>query len=66
MRMAALRTAAGLLAAFGLVAPSSAQLSYPNRQIEIVVPFTAAARSTSPCGSLAWRCRNGSDSPSSS
>jgi|GraSoiStandDraft_4_1057263.scaffolds.fasta_scaffold28092_4 tripartite-type tricarboxylate transporter receptor subunit TctC len=41
MRMAALRTAAALLAAFGLIAPSSAQQSYPNRQIEIVVPFTA-------------------------
>jgi len=39
--MAALRTAAALLAAFGLIAPSSAQQSYPNRQIEIVVPFTA-------------------------
>jgi tripartite-type tricarboxylate transporter receptor subunit TctC len=41
MRMAALRTAAGLLAALGLVAASSAQPSYPSRPIEIVVPFAA-------------------------
>jgi tripartite-type tricarboxylate transporter receptor subunit TctC len=41
MRMAALRIAAGLLAALGLVAPSSAQQSYPSRPIEIVVPFAA-------------------------
>jgi tripartite-type tricarboxylate transporter receptor subunit TctC len=41
MDMAALRTAASVLAAFGLVAPSSAQQSYPSRPIEIVVPFAA-------------------------
>jgi tripartite-type tricarboxylate transporter receptor subunit TctC len=46
MKMSALRAAAGLLSAFGLVAPSSvqpvaAQQSYPSRPIEIVVPFAA-------------------------
>jgi tripartite-type tricarboxylate transporter receptor subunit TctC len=41
MKMPALWTAAGLLAAFGLIAPSPAQQSYPSRQIEIVVPFAA-------------------------
>jgi tripartite-type tricarboxylate transporter receptor subunit TctC len=41
MKTAALQAAAGLLAAFGLVAPSSAQQSYPSRPIEIVVPFAA-------------------------
>jgi len=41
MKTAALRTAAGLLVAFGLVVPSSAQQGYPNRPIEIVVPFAA-------------------------
>lgn len=41
MKIAALRTAAGLLAALSLVAPSSAQQNYPSRPIEIVVPFAA-------------------------
>jgi tripartite-type tricarboxylate transporter receptor subunit TctC len=41
MKWAALWTAAGLLATFGLVAPSLAQQSYPSRPIEIVVPFSA-------------------------
>jgi tripartite-type tricarboxylate transporter receptor subunit TctC len=46
MKRAVLRTAAGLLLAFGLVAAFSArqvsaQQSYPNRPIEIVVPFAA-------------------------
>jgi len=63
MRMAALRTAAGLLAAFGLVAPSSAQLSYPiDRSRSSCRLHAGGSIDITNAARLAWRCRNGSDS----